>query len=174
MPKRRLLGALIFAIPAVLAVMTFAVAGDGGKTKFKAELNGYEETPSVSSTGMGSFDARIDGDTIHFTLSYEALEGTTTSAAHIHLGQRGVAGGVIAFLCGGGGKPACPATSGTVTGTITAADVIGPAGQGIAAGEFDEVVRALRAGNVYPNVHTNKHPGGEIRGQANDANQNSN
>ena len=173
MRKRRLFSALIFVIPAVLAVATFAVAGDGGKTSFKADLNGYEETPSVSSTGIGSFDARVDGDTISFTLTYEGLEGTTTTAAHIHLGQRGVTGGVIAFMCGGGGKPACP-TSGTVTGTITAADVIGPAGQGIAAGEFDEVVRALRAGNVYPNVHTNKHPGGEIRGQANDANQNSN
>jgi len=173
MPKRRVFSALIFAIPAVLAVMTFAVAGDGGKTNFKADLNGYEETPSVSSTGIGSFDARLDGDTIHFTLTYDALEGTTTTAAHIHLGQRGVAGGVIAFMCGGGGKPVCP-TAGTVTGTITAADVIGPTGQGIAAGEFEEVVRALRAGNVYPNVHTTKHPGGEIRGQANDANESSN
>jgi CHRD domain len=173
MRKRRLFSALIFVIPAVLAAATIAVA-DGGKTSFKANLNGYEETPSVSSTGIGSFDARVAGDEISFTLTYEALEGTTTTAAHIHLGQPGVAGGVIAFMCGGGGKPACPATSGTVTGTITAADVIGPTGQGIAPGEFDEVIRAFRAGYVYPNVHTNKHPGGEIRGQANDANQNSN
>ena len=170
MRKRRLVGVLIFAIPALLAAMAVAVTGDGGKTHFKAELNGYEETPSVSSTGFGSFDARIEGETITYTLTYDALEGTTTLAAHIHLGQRGVAGGVIAFLCGGGDKPACPATGGTVSGTIDAADVIGPVGQGIAAGEFDEVVRALRAGNVYANVHTNKHGGGEIRGQANDAN----
>ena len=173
MRKRRWFSALIFVIPAVLAAATIAVA-DGGKTSFKADLSGYEETPSVSSTGTGSFEARLSGDEISYTLTYEGLEGATTNAAHIHLGQRGVSGGVIAFLCGGGGKPACPATAGTVTGTITAADVTGPAAQGIAPGEFDEVVRALRAGNVYANVHTNKHPGGEIRGQANDANQNSN
>ena len=71
-----------------------------------------------------------------------------------------------AFLCGGGGKPACPATGGTVTGAIRAADGIGPAGQGIAAGEFAELVRAMRAGKTYANVHTSPtYAGGEIRGQ---------
>jgi len=52
-----------------------------------------------------------------------------------------------------------------VTGVIDAADVIGPAGQGIAPGEFNELVRAIRSGNTYANVHTNMYPGGEIRGQ---------
>jgi CHRD domain-containing protein len=67
------------------------------------------------------------------------------------------------FLCGGGSKPACPA-SGTVTGTIVPADVIGPSGQGIAAGEFAELVRAIRNGATYANLHTEMFPGGEIRG----------
>ena len=43
--------------------------------------------------------------------------------------------------------------------------MIGPANQGIAAGEFDELVRAIRAGVTYANVHSEKFPGGEIRGQ---------
>ena len=69
------------------------------------------------------------------------------------------------FLCGGGGKPACPAApSGSVTGTIVAADVVGPAGQGIAATEFAEVVRAIRHGATYANVHTPTFGNGEIRG----------
>jgi hypothetical protein len=88
-----------------------------------------------------------------------------TTASHIHLGQKDVNGGVSVFFCGGGGRPACTPTSGSFTGTITAADVIGPAGQGIAPGEFAELLAALRAGETYVNVHTNKHPGGEIRGQ---------
>jgi len=66
---------------------------------------------------------------------------------------------------GGGGKPACTATSGTFTGTIGVADVVAVSAQGIAAGEWAEVVRAMRAGKIYANVHTDKHPGGEIRGQ---------
>jgi hypothetical protein len=43
--------------------------------------------------------------------------------------------------------------------------VIGPVGQGISAGEFDELVSAIRAGKTYANVHTVERPGGEIRAQ---------
>ncbi|MDA1183847.1 MAG: CHRD domain-containing protein [Acidobacteria bacterium] len=133
--------------------------------KAKAELRGFEEVPAVSSTGIGRFNARIDkaGTMIDYELSYMNLEGTA-SAAHIHFGQRGVNGGVSARLCGGGGKPLCP-VSGTVTGVIFAADVIGPAGQGIAAGELAELIAAMQSRIAYINVHTSKHPGGEIRGQ---------
>jgi len=52
-----------------------------------------------------------------------------------------------------------------VTGTIGSADIVGPTGQGIDAGEFEEAIAAIRAGVTYANVHTDKHPGGEIRGQ---------
>jgi len=46
--------------------------------------------------------------------------------------------------------------------------VIGPAGQGIAAGEFAELLAAIRAGKTYANVHSAKFPGGEIRAQLGD------
>jgi hypothetical protein len=105
-----------------------------------------------------------DETMIDYELSYSDIQFGTATVAHIHLGRPGITGGVSAFLCGGGGKPACPATSGTVTGTITAADVIGPAGQGIAAGELAELLRALREGATYANVHSTGFPGGEIRG----------
>jgi hypothetical protein len=180
MRKRRWFSALIFVVPAVLAVATIAVAGDGGKRNFRSDtLTGYQETQSatmpgaISTTGTGTFEATLNGagDTITYELTYGDLEGGTVLFAHIHFGQRGVGGGVIAFLCGGGTKPtACPA-SGTVTGTITAADVQGPTAQGIEALSFSEAVRALRAGVVYANVHTTRWPGGEIRGQVNDRDQ---
>jgi len=178
MRKRRLFSALIFAVPVVLAAATFAVAGDGGKSQFKADaLTGYQEAAPVpiSTVGTGSFEASLNGagDEISYTLTYSDLEGGVVTQAHIHFGQRSVSGGVIAFLCGGSTKPACPASPATVTGTITAADVIGPNGQGIEAGSFDEAVRAIRAGMVYANVHTTRWPSGEIRGQVNDQNQRS-
>jgi len=158
-----------------LAAASHAVAqgGSGGARHVRADLNGYQEVPSISTTGEGSFTASIDDDNrlIFYELSYAALEGTTTLQAHIHLGQRSVNGAVSTFLCGGGDKPSCPPTSGTVEGIIDAADVTGPAAQGIAPGEFEELVRAIRAGHTYANVHTNKHPGGEIRGQIHDRDQ---
>jgi len=59
-----------------------------------------------------------------------------------------------------------PFVEGTsVTGVITPAQVVGPANQGIAAREFDELVQAIRAGATYANVHTTANTGGEIRGQ---------
>ena len=63
------------------------------------------------------------------------------------------------------GTQACPAQPATITGTITAANVVGPDAQGVAPGDFADLVRALRAGVAYANVHTTKYGGGEIRGQ---------
>ena len=105
-----------------------------------------------------------------FKLSYGDLSSHVRQA-HIHFGQKSVNGGIVVFLCsnlGNGpvGTAACP-ESGEVTGTITAAQVIDPTGpnQGISAGEFDEVLDAIRAGVAYVNVHTDNFQGGEIRGQ---------
>ena len=70
------------------------------------------------------------------------------------------------FLCGGP-LPACPNGAGTVTGTVTAANIIGPAGQGVAPGEFQEAIAAMRDGAAYANVHTVMYTPGEIRGQIN-------
>jgi CHRD domain len=143
--------------------------GNGHGNRFSAKLTGFEETPSESTPGRGSFKARLtnDGTVIHYTLHYEDFEqpaeGATT-AAHIHFGQRGVAGGVSAFLCGGT-KPPCTPTEGDFEGDIVASDVVGPSGQGIAAGEFDELIRAMRKGYTYANVHTTNNAAGLIRGQ---------
>ena len=165
MRQRRIqLAAGVAVIAIVSVVATTALAGDGKEVS--AKLIGYEEVPSVSTVASGKFKAKINRSVqrIDYRLSFEDLEANSLFA-HIHLGQRTANGGVSVFLCGGGDKPPCPATSGTVEGTIDPADVIGPANQGIAPGEFDELVRAIRAGVTYANVHSTKFPGGEIRGQ---------
>jgi hypothetical protein len=160
---------LVVLASVALAATAFADRGKGGNgdKNFKAGLIGFEEVPSESTPGHGSFRARISGNEIHYRLHYEdfeAAEGATTQA-HIHFGQRGVSGGVSAFLCGGSDKPACTPTEGTFEGVIDATDVIGPTGQGIAAGEMAELLRAMRKGYTYANVHTTLNPAGLIRGQ---------
>jgi hypothetical protein len=77
--------------------------------------------------------------------------------------MRGVNGGIMAFLCGGGGKPACAA--GLATGTITATDIVAVPAQGIAANDLVNFLRVLASGDAYVNIHTTNFPGGEIRGQ---------
>jgi hypothetical protein len=154
---------VLVSLVVITLVGSTASAGNNGRT-FTASLNGFNETPSISTTGRGSFRLTINGSSISYRLTYSRLENPAAQA-HIHFGDRDVAGGVIAFLCGGGGKPACPATGGTVTGTITAANVVGPNDQGIEPGSFAELVRAIRASHTYVNVHTSRFPAGEIRGE---------
>lgn len=145
----------------LVALAAPVVMGDSNN-KFEASLNGYMEVPSISTTARGSFKLEIKGSSIDYRLTFRDLT-TPTLFAHIHFARPDVNGGVSAFLCGGGGKPACPA-SGTVTGTIVPADVVGPTDQGIAAGEFGELLRAIRNGATYANVHSEMFRGGEIRG----------
>lgn len=126
---------------------------------------GYNEVPALNSTGVADLSLTIGDNQITYDLTYSGLSGPPT-VAHVHIGQPGVSGGVAFFFCGGGGKPACPAsTSGEVTGTVAPADIVGPTAQGFAAGDFTSVVNAIEAGVAYANMHTAKFPAGEIRGQ---------
>lgn len=166
------LGLLAFAIAALTFTLIAGVVAGDDKSRFKTTLIGYEETPAVSSAGSGEFTATIDDEnqTIHYRLTFAHLNSNVLFA-HVHFGQRGVAGGVAAFLCGGGTKPAPCVPGTTISGTITPADVVGPANQGIAPGEWAELVAAIRAGVAYANVHSQTQPAGEIRGQINDKNE---
>ncbi|MGH2685646.1 MAG: CHRD domain-containing protein [Actinomycetota bacterium] len=171
--------ALILTSVALVSLFTAATSAKNKQGRFSASLTGYQEVPSISTPATGEARLRLvrtgAGPTIPYRLEYRDIQNAV--AAHIHLGQAGVNGGVSAFLCGGGDTPACPPTGGTVTGTIEASDVIGPSAQGIDPGEIAELVKAMQAGVTYVNVHTSDGnddpsdptgpgdlPTGEIRG----------
>lgn len=173
----------------VLGTLTLTMADDDHSNqgrRLRTRLSGYEEVHfsagppaslrgAVSTRASGRFTATIDADesSIAYELIYADLEGDVTQA-HIHFGQQHTVGGIVVWLCQTAGTPApaavaavtpiCPA-AGTVTGTITPSQVLAVAPQGIDAGEFAELVRAIRAGTTYVNVHSSLFPPGEIRGQ---------
>jgi hypothetical protein len=60
------------------------------------------------------------------------------------------------------------ANAGTVEGDFTATDVIGITTQQLEAGNLDKVLKAIRSGQTYANVHSMTSTGGEIRGQIRD------
>ena len=162
--------AAVVAVAGAVAVAGSAAFAGGGK-QLRAQLDGYNEVPAVSTAASGTFRASVggSGDQITYSLSYAALEDAVTQA-HIHFGQRTASGGISVWLCGNfattpAGVQACPPAPATIEGTITAASVVGPANQGIAAGEFEELKAAIRAGLTYANVHSAKFAPGEIRGQ---------
>lgn len=147
-----------------------------------ADLKGFQEVPAVSTVATGQFRATIiNQTTIAYELTYSGLEGTITQS-HIHFGQRHTSGGISLWLCQTTTNPdptklapTCPqeAKAGTtVKGMLTAANLVGPTAQGIAGSatggtpdEFAEIIKAIRAGSTYANVHSSKVASGEIRGQ---------
>jgi CHRD domain len=163
-------------IVSVTVLMVFVVGAgialtDSGSKSIRELLTGLKEVPVISTTGNGSFTARISDDdtSISYELSYADLEGAVLQA-HIHFGPPNNTGGISVFLCtnlgnGPAGTQLCPAPPATVTGTIVAADVIGPVGQGIEPGALNELITAIRDGKTYVNVHSQKWPAGEIRSQ---------
>src|SRR5262245_52062644 len=93
-----------------------------GPTRGHADLNGYEETPTISSPASGTLDVQINGNgtSLDYTLTYSGLT-TSVLFAHIHIGRPAIAGGIMAFLCTNGNAPpgvpappACPQAAGTV------------------------------------------------------------
>ena len=182
--RRVVLVALTAGLALVLLVGAQALSAGKGKSNLKADtLTGYQEvagpTAGLSSQGSGEFEAEIDDDdqVVTWHLTYTGLASAAT-VAHIHFGNRYLSGGVSVFFCGGGPaghvQPACPAGTtdvAEITGTWGPEDVAGPAAQGIAFGEWDEFVAALRAGMTYVNIHNAMYPAGEIRAQINDKQQ---
>jgi CHRD domain len=139
-------------------------------------LLGGNENPPVISQGSGSFTATSAADAIAFVLNYDV--GSAESAvqqAHLHVGNPGTNGPIVVFLCSnlpGATVQACPPLAGQVTGEIVAADVQAASGgdppaEIIAAGNLEGLQRLIEQSAVYVNVHTDKHPAGEIRGQMN-------
>jgi CHRD domain len=158
----------VAVIGSLLVVATVVKAED-----LAALLTGYDESPSVSTTAKGEFSASIEhnGQVILYSETFSGLQAPITQS-HIHIAQPGVNGSIVIFLCQTaanpdptGLAPQCP-QQGTVTGTITAANVIAGsmAPQQLKAGDLDAVITAIRAGMAYANVHTTASPGGEIRG----------
>jgi hypothetical protein len=173
MYRMTLAGIILSALTAAPAVM----AADQIE-HFHAVFSGFDEigalnaaTGAVLSPGKGTLELQLDkvNQTLSFSLTFADL-GAPVTQSHIHFGKNHVAGGVMVFFCtnlnnGPAGTQACPAGGGTITGTLSAADVIGPASQGVTAGNFQAVVDALESDTAYANIHTTKFPAGEIRGQ---------
>jgi hypothetical protein len=170
-------------IMAVL-VLTLSVAVASAE-KFSARFSGFQEIGALAApTGAilsdGKATLRLDLDkhssTITYTLTYSDLSAPVTQA-HIHFGQRHVAGGIVVFLCsnlgnGPAGTPACPDGGVTVTGSITATSVLAVPTQHVSAGDFAGFVEILESHSAYGNVHTTNFPAGEIRGQIRQGNGN--
>jgi hypothetical protein len=166
MSGSRLLGAFVLGLAAVGA------AGAGLNNNWSKHLTGAEEVPARETRAQGQVMLRIAPDETSIDYKLIATNIDNVVQAHIHVGPADANGPVVAFLYGlvppGGGRQ----TGVLATGSIRAANLVGP----LAGQPLSVLVREIRAGNAYANVHTNDgvgdmnsgpgdFPGGEIRAQ---------
>jgi hypothetical protein len=178
----------------LVALMISATGSAQDDRRLRTDLSGFNEVlgpdlgiGALFSTGNGRLTLKIDRKSrqIAYELTYEFPDAVATpivgtqfvNQAHLHLGQKHTTGGINVWLCQSADNPApaavaastpaCPSPSGTVAGSITPAMVLALAPQGFPGGEagFDALLAALRSDAIYANVHTDRFPPGEIRGQ---------
>jgi hypothetical protein len=112
-----------------------------GSGAIKVNLAPAEEVPPAKSDGKGTGTFRVAEDgTITGSVTTEGVKGTM---AHIHQGAKGHNGPVIV-----------PLTKNGDTYSV-------PEGKKLSADQ----IKALKEGNLYVNVHSDRYKGGEVRAQ---------
>ncbi len=157
--KKLSISLLAVALIALVPAAGTAAKKSGGHA-YKTHLSGGAVVPPVKTTAKGAalFEAAMGGKELKYKLTVENLENVT--AAHIHIARKGKNGPPVAPLFGGPKKEGM--YTGTLgEGTITDKDLVGPMG----GKTVKDLIKALRAGELYVNVHTDKYPDGELRGQ---------
>ncbi len=135
------------------------IRGQIGPARFEIGLSGSQEVPPVTTNASGTAVVELNGTQTEIKVTLTALGLENVTAAHIHLGPAGQNGPIIFTLY----SQAEGAFPNPLVKTLTAADLQPQPGAGV--NNFADAVNALLSGNTYLNVHTQAHPGGEIRGQ---------
>jgi hypothetical protein len=126
----------------VLTILCAALLVVASAADVKVTLSGSQEVPPVTTTASGSGTITVGDD--KSISGNVTTSGIAATAAHIHQGPAGENGGVI-----------IPLTKAGDNGWSV------PAGTKLTDAQY----AAFKAGNLYVNVHSDAHKGGEIRGQ---------
>lgn len=118
----------------------FGTAAHAEMMKFTAEMTGTAEVPPTDSAATGTVEVTLDTEakTVAWVVTTEGLSGDPT-ASHIH------------------GPADATGSAGPQIDTMATMEGNAPI--------TDEQIADLEGGQYYYNVHTEKYPDGEIRGQ---------
>ncbi|MBE9049360.1 CHRD domain-containing protein [Nostocales cyanobacterium LEGE 11386] len=144
------------------AIALSPLAANAATFSFTSVLNGDQEVPSVSTSGVGTATGTLSGGpgswVFDYVVNYSGLQGTIAAPfAHIHNAPAGQNGPVVHDLDNATLPPIAGSNSGTITGDWRFDDVTNPL--------TDVLAQELLRGNAYFNLHTTTFPSGEIRGQ---------
>ena len=159
--KRLLCGAAVAA-----AMLISATPSAAQVVNMTATLTGAEETTTTPGvlgllTGaVGTATVSVDATNEEVAVQLNLFNfATGTSAGHIHVGPRGVAGPVVLNF---------PIPTGR-TGDLPLSFRLGVAAfvarPEIGINTMSDLIQAIVGGGAYVNIHTSQYPAGEIRGQ---------
>ena len=138
----RNVGLARLVLSAVLVLLLLGVTGVASAAEIAVTLSGDQVVPPVTTAAKGTGTITIGDDrAVSGSIQTTGIDGT---AAHIHLAAPGQNGPVAVPL----------AKTGAGAWAVAA-------GAKLTEAQYE----AYKAGNLYVNVHSAAHPGGEIRGQ---------
>ncbi|HTD73691.1 MAG TPA: CHRD domain-containing protein [Steroidobacteraceae bacterium] len=133
----------VFRLAPIALAASFVVGaiGTAQAVDVKVKLTGDQEVPAVASTATGVGTIVIKDDkTVSGSIKTTGIDGTV---AHIHLAEPGK-----------NGPPIITLTKTENTWSVPEASKL-----------TDEQYKAFKEGNLYVNIHSAEHKGGEIRTQ---------
>ncbi len=159
--KKAAIGILVLFVVVLFAYLaTAAEKPAAGEIKHHAVLTGKEEVPPVKTqaTGRADFTIPAGAEDIAYWISVSKIENVT--GIHIHEGKKGKNGPPVADIYSGPKKEGM--LNGVIAeGKITPDHLMGP----LKGKTTDALLKLMKAKNCYVNIHTDKFPNGEIRGE---------
>ncbi len=151
---------LKFVAVTAAAVLLTAASASAQVMKMGAVLSPGEETPALLSGAVGTAEVGVDTTNRELSVTLRVFDlPTASTAGHIHVGPRGVAGPIILDF------PNIPGRIGdfTLTFRLSQTALRQSAANGITT--MEDAIQSITGGNAYVNIHSTTNPGGEIRGQ---------
>ena len=133
--------------------------------KYWAGLEGEFEKPKVETSASGMAVFKSTQDSMWYLVNVTGIDKVTST--HIHSGEIGENGPIIALLFDTTNDTVTGDINGTLTqGNVTGDMLISSSG----ATQLPEFALAMKNGTAYVDLHTVEYPDGEIRGQIMSAN----
>ena len=159
--NKKISSSLVFSLAIVIAAGIASISLNSNSAVFAvppqyhAKLTGQQEVPPVTSSATGTAKFAPLTKSVQYLLNATGITGVT--GAHIHLAKSGQNGPIVVTLI----KSAVATNKVGQKGVITASMLEGP----LKGKTITDLLTAMKKGNTYVNIHTIKHPNGEIRGQ---------
>lgn len=142
------------------AILLTAAAASAQQVRMTATLSAGEETPALLSGAVGTAEVGVDVTARELSVTVRVFNlPTASTAGHIHVGPRGVAGPVVLDFPGVAGR-----TGDFVLAFRLSQTALRP-NAALGINTMEDVIQAIVGGNAYVNIHSTTNPGGEIRGQ---------